>query len=1074
MYKYISLIILLLGSSCFAGNLNREYPVQFLCSRISSGNQNITPDNFREIKAPELSDISGLKIISSETNNCFMFYLEENDKTYLIGYSTKNSISEKTEMPPLLQKMIRNNLHYFKNLNQQKKKNPDRPLSPVSPLLSTTWGQGVFYNAECPEAAYAGCAATALAQIFKYWEYPQRGTGSNNYHATNYGSQYANFEKDDYNYSIMPDKLTEHNDETARLIYHIGVSVNMNYSESGSMASNTTVLSAVQKYWDYSKNAVYLAEVQYSDSIWNELIIEEINNQRPVYLAGGAHAFICDGYDEDGLFHINWGWNGSYDGYFAMTNLNPDGTDYSGGLLMIKNLYPNSFDAVKDSLIQLNDLTGNINIPQLAEDKLDIGQYDNESNINWQIEIPGMEKTILFFNNFHLGLGDTLKIYADTGKGKENIREFSGKTYPSYYLINSNAAELEFKANHYTTGQGIDLYYSGLASDCGISEIISPVTKIGGSTKDSIVLKIKNYGYEQLYDIPVEITCNDSLIRYILPETIKPGRSLEFTAAYIDTYQGGLYRISSCTKFLSDSLNTLNDSAVTIIHINNPGTRAYPFWDDFTEKEFINLWDMGNTVYIDNGALSIRSNNWTPGSTISDSADLLQQLGPIDSSSFLIVDFMLSYYNIDSGRYIAAAFTDGSYLEIQCDTGNGLYIPLFSFNENTYVPAEEFCRYYIPLGSFECDSLRLRIYSNIKTLGSLYQYFDRIIVSDKITGNLLSADQTVCENTQPDTIKGGIPRGGLNYFIYQWQKSPDAILWENIIGGTETCFLPEILDDSVGYYRRIAVDYSGLADSSEMVEILTKYRPQKPELAYEKLIICENDTAMDFSVPEIQDADEYNWIISPETAGSIEINGNKCTIRFNEEYRDSVFLYLAALNECGQGPNSDTIIIDIAVPVAAFNSSTEALKVTFNNISENADTFLWDFGDGSSSEEMNPVHTYLSPAEYNVLLIAYKSACSDTASALFTVDAENVDESNAGQLSIYPNPAGPLLTIDNLNYGTYIIEIYNLPGNQVYKKEIINQAASLLDISALPNGIYFLRVQSANERKCFIINKISP
>ncbi|HOO85548.1 MAG TPA: C10 family peptidase, partial [Prolixibacteraceae bacterium] len=107
----------------------------------------------------------------------------------------------------------------------------------VAPLLQTTWNQGCFYNELCPvdsagpcDRVWAGCTATAMAQIMKYWGFPSTGTGSYSYNHPTYGTQSANFSATTYQWSQMPNNVTEANNAVATLLYHCGVAVNMNYS----------------------------------------------------------------------------------------------------------------------------------------------------------------------------------------------------------------------------------------------------------------------------------------------------------------------------------------------------------------------------------------------------------------------------------------------------------------------------------------------------------------------------------------------------------------------------------------------------------------------------------------------------------------------------------------------------------------------------------------------------------------------------------------------------------------------------------------------------------------------------
>ncbi|MBQ6069181.1 MAG: C10 family peptidase [Bacteroidales bacterium] len=233
----------------------------------------------------------------------------------------------------------------------------------VLPLITTRWGQQPRYNSLCPydsyhgERAVAGCVATAVAQVMKYWNHPDTGYGSHSYTHTTYGTQSANFGTTSYAWSSMPDSLTSSSSTTqvnavATLMYHIGVAVEMDYnvsSEGGSGAFNnnegnqpsaygsTSVPSAenaLRYYFKYRSNIHHIHYSDFSDQQWTAILQNELNNSRPVIYSGrdatGGHSFVCDGYNNSGLFHFNWGWRGNYDGYFAIGSLNP-GAGGTGG-----------------------------------------------------------------------------------------------------------------------------------------------------------------------------------------------------------------------------------------------------------------------------------------------------------------------------------------------------------------------------------------------------------------------------------------------------------------------------------------------------------------------------------------------------------------------------------------------------------------------------------------------------------------------------------------------------------------------------------------------------------------------
>lgn len=221
------------------------------------------------------------------------------------------------------------------------------PAKDVAPLMSTTWNQGCGYNAQCPVDAagpcghvYTGCVATAMAQVIRYNEHPVNGTGSYCYTHSVYGELCADFSAATYDYASMPDGSGDA--EVAELMYHCGVSVHMGYSPTGSGASSSSVPNAFKNYFDY-KNVIYLNKSNYTDDTWNSILRHEIDNSRPIYYSGhgsGGHAFVTDGYQGLDYFHFNWGWGGSYDGYFYCNDLTPGSHDFTSSQAAVIGAIP--------------------------------------------------------------------------------------------------------------------------------------------------------------------------------------------------------------------------------------------------------------------------------------------------------------------------------------------------------------------------------------------------------------------------------------------------------------------------------------------------------------------------------------------------------------------------------------------------------------------------------------------------------------------------------------------------------------------------------------------------------------
>lgn len=217
----------------------------------------------------------------------------------------------------------------------------------VSPLLATKWNQTCGYNAMCPPdpagpcgKVVTGCVATAMAQVIRYHEHPVNGTGSKCYTHHKYGQLCADYSTANYNYTIMPN--TSGNAEVAKLMYHCGVAVSMNYGPSGSGAFSSSVAHGMRNYYDYT-NGLIISKGSYSEDNWARILKRELHNNRPMYYSGhgtGGHAFVLDGYKETNHFHVNWGWGGTHNGYFYLNALNPGSMNFTSSQQAIVGMIP--------------------------------------------------------------------------------------------------------------------------------------------------------------------------------------------------------------------------------------------------------------------------------------------------------------------------------------------------------------------------------------------------------------------------------------------------------------------------------------------------------------------------------------------------------------------------------------------------------------------------------------------------------------------------------------------------------------------------------------------------------------
>lgn len=197
-------------------------------------------------------------------------------------------------------------------------------------LKTAEWNQSNPFNKYTPNNYVTGCVATAGAIVMKHHGYPAKGTGSHSY-TWNGKTLSASFEHT-YDWASMPAKYDGTNDAAfdgvARLMADLGVAVEMNYAKDGSGSYIGDLVTALQKYYGYSKLSHLMAIEDVGAEAWNGRLREEIDANRPVLYAAsdptrGGHAFVIDGY-KDESFSVNWGWGGYCDGFYQIGALNPE------------------------------------------------------------------------------------------------------------------------------------------------------------------------------------------------------------------------------------------------------------------------------------------------------------------------------------------------------------------------------------------------------------------------------------------------------------------------------------------------------------------------------------------------------------------------------------------------------------------------------------------------------------------------------------------------------------------------------------------------------------------------------
>ena len=355
-----------------------------------------------------------------------------------------------------------------------------KDLKTVSPLIKTTWDQGKYYNNFCPLSStgpdghtWAGCVPTAVGQIMNYYRHPLHGTGSYTYNDTIapglYDSLSADFGNTTYQWDLMPLEVTERQNDSAvaKLLYHFGVSVDLNYSPDGSGMYNHKAAYSLRTYFHYSPDCQYVFRDTATHTNWKQLILSHLDEKKPLYYAGWAdtinvsgHAFVCDGYQDTSYFHFNWGWGGSYDGYFLLDNLRPGGSDFTLDHELIINFYPDSTSAYPNPCSGVTTFTKTNGT--FSDGSGPLHTYGNNSDCIWIIQPADSVSNIkLNFLEFSTEQdSDVVIVYNGNNTSAPVLGTYSGSSLPAQITTTGKALCIHFISNDSISSGGFLASYT--------------------------------------------------------------------------------------------------------------------------------------------------------------------------------------------------------------------------------------------------------------------------------------------------------------------------------------------------------------------------------------------------------------------------------------------------------------------------------------------------------------------------------------------------------------------------------------------------------------------------------------
>lgn len=282
---------------------------------------------------------SGLFFFNAEHEGGFVIVSADDRTESILGYSDEGSID--------LDNMPENLLYWLEGYKAQMRMLDKNAISveiadtravgsAIKPMIKSTWGQDMPYKKRCPpyndRYSVTGCVATAMAQLMYYYQYPAGSPALPAYNTKLLNLTLEELPAISFNWnkirsSYSQDATGETADAVAELMRYCGQAVGMDYQPGGSGASDENLVYGMVNYFGYNKNAQIISRVNYSQDQWHEILYRELKEGRPVIYSGSdpyakGHEFICDGYDGNGLFHFNWGWDGKSNGYFVASLAN--------------------------------------------------------------------------------------------------------------------------------------------------------------------------------------------------------------------------------------------------------------------------------------------------------------------------------------------------------------------------------------------------------------------------------------------------------------------------------------------------------------------------------------------------------------------------------------------------------------------------------------------------------------------------------------------------------------------------------------------------------------------------------
>lgn len=629
---------------------------KYLGEAVNVG-QNLAPAKMKGLQMS--AESPEYYVFNTDGKKGFVIISGDDELTELVGYSNEGEFRSENA-PENLRAWLDGYAAFVRSVRDGESRpmrasvNNATPV--VEPLVTTRWNQGEPYNLLCPYDSSVGvtcptgCAATSMAQLINYHEWPVQGKGTKSYNSS-YGRLTVDFSKSVYDWANMKDRYESYYDEdknivnewtyteanaVAKLMYDCGVALEMGYGPYSSGAADTEMPLALCNYFNY--HADLITRDGHTVDEFLARIKEELDNSRPLVFngqgSGGGHSYIVDGYDSNDYLHVNWGWGGISDGYFNVSYMNPDDLGTGGG--------SGGFNEMQSIVVAYPDETGEGSYGQFVMRLVDSSVWDRDGYVkalqesivkgeDFEVEYFGIWNTysLDYYGEFALGVyNENGEMLAVSASNTARVYHLNLTYFPETLVVNEELVALSdgnytirmiSRQRNYDTWvpvatDGIDITVSGdeikkrepvvptAVISCENLEVLTPTVDVGGTVDIQFTLK-NDSEYDFMGKVSLLVS-NDETNKKMYKSSVNVfvGRNGEQTATanlrITSSMKAGRYRIEvDGVEATNDvELNYTGGEAIAYVEVVDPSGVASVGGDN------ISVSVRGNVIYVDGTA----------------------------------------------------------------------------------------------------------------------------------------------------------------------------------------------------------------------------------------------------------------------------------------------------------------------------------------------------------------------------------------------------------------------------------------------------------------------------------------